>query len=255
MRRARVYTMSGREADTAEGLIKGICFVNENPCEVLFDSGATHSFISFDCAKKLELPIVKVSYKLIVSTPTSPSVITSQMCPNCILKVLDPDFKIDLICLPLHHLDVILGMDWMSHNHVIIDCHKKTISINSTETPNLVLTTLEVTLVSEIDQILVVREFPEVFPDDIPGLPPTREVEFSIDLVPGAGPISMAPYRMSQIELAELKKQLEELLEKKFIRPSVSPWGAPVLFVKKKDQSFRMCIDYPTDLTLIRRVL
>ncbi|MDV3201193.1 MAG: reverse transcriptase family protein, partial [Sweet potato little leaf phytoplasma] len=71
-----------------------------------------------------------------------------------------------------------------------------------------------------------------------------REVEFSIDLVPGAGPISIAPYRMSPPELAELKKQLEDLLEKKFIIPSASPWGAPVLFVKKKDGSFRMCVDY-----------
>jgi len=88
--------------------------------------------------------------------------------------------------------------------------------------------------------LLVVREFPE----DITGLPPEREIEFSIDLVLGAGPISIAPYRMSPIELAELKKQLEELLDKQFIRPSVSPWGAPVLLVKKKDGTMRLCIDY-----------
>lgn len=95
-----------------------------------------------------------------------------------------------------------------------------------------------------IDHIDVVREYPEVFPDEISGLPPEREVEFSIDLVPGTTPISKAPYRMSPSELAELKKQLEELLEKGFIRPSVSPWGSPVLFVKKKDGSMRLCIDY-----------
>ena len=75
-------------------------------------------------------------------------------------------------------------------------------------------------------------------------MPPEREVEFSIDLVPGTKPVSMAPYRMSASELAELKKQLEDLLEKKFVRPSVSPWGAPVLLVKKKDGSMRLCIDY-----------
>jgi len=90
----------------------------------------------------------------------------------------------------------------------------------------------------------VVREFSNVFPDEIPGLPPSREIEFSIDLVPGAGPISIAPYRMAPAELAELKKQIEELLEKQFIRPSVSPWGAPVLLVKKKDGSSRLCVDY-----------
>ena len=75
-------------------------------------------------------------------------------------------------------------------------------------------------------------------------MPPKREVEFSIDLVPGTKPVSMAPYRMSASELAELKKQLEDLLDKKFVRPSVSPWGAPVLLVKKKDGSMRLCIDY-----------
>jgi len=90
----------------------------------------------------------------------------------------------------------------------------------------------------------VVNEFPEVFPDEIPDVPPEREVEFSIDLVPGTKPVSMAPYRMSASELAEFKKQLEDLLDKKFVRPSVSPWGSPVLLVKKKDGSMRLCIDY-----------
>ena len=85
-----------------------------------------------------------------------------------------------------------------------------------------------------LSNVPVVRDFSEVFPEDVPGLPPVRDIEFSIDLVPGTGPISIAPYRMSPMELAELKKQLEDLLSKQFVRPSVSPWGAPVLFVKKK---------------------
>ena len=86
--------------------------------------------------------------------------------------------------------------------------------------------------------------FPEVFPDDINDLPPEREVEFNIDLIPGTRPVSMTPYRMSPAELAELKKQLEDLLDKKFIRSSVPPWGALVLLVKKKDGSMRLCMDY-----------
>ncbi|XP_052725926.1 uncharacterized protein LOC128194383 [Vigna angularis] len=90
----------------------------------------------------------------------------------------------------------------------------------------------------------VVDEFADVFPEEIPGLPPQREVEFTIDLVTTAAPISIQPYRMSPAELAELKEQIEELIEKKFIRPSVSPWGAPVLLVRKKDGSSRLCIDY-----------
>ncbi|XP_035838246.1 uncharacterized protein LOC118485856 [Helianthus annuus] len=88
------------------------------------------------------------------------------------------------------------------------------------------------------------REYPDVFPDELPGLPPDRQLEFTIDLIPGTEPISKAPYRMAPMELKELKEQLQELLDLGFIRPSVSPWGAPVLFVKKKDGSMRLCIDY-----------
>ncbi|XP_074355998.1 uncharacterized protein LOC141695667 [Apium graveolens] len=89
-----------------------------------------------------------------------------------------------------------------------------------------------------IEDYPVVREYEDVFPDELPGLPPHREVEFTIELVPGAEPISKAPYRMARLELQELKEQLQELLDRGFIRPSVSPWGAPVLFVKKKDVAF-----------------
>nr|GFD04119.1 putative reverse transcriptase domain, aspartic peptidase domain protein [Tanacetum cinerariifolium] len=90
----------------------------------------------------------------------------------------------------------------------------------------------------------IVFEFPDVFPDEPPGIPLVCEVEFNIELIPGAEPISKSPYRMALIELKELKDQLQELFERGFIRPSVSPWGAPVLFVKKKDGSMRLCIDY-----------
>eukprot|EP00253_Pinus_taeda_P016529 PITA_16529 len=97
---------------------------------------------------------------------------------------------------------------------------------------------------SALGNIPVVREFADVFPKEIPGLPPKRNLDFTIELVPGAAPVSQAPYRMSVPELTELKMQLQELLDKKYIRPSVSPWGTPVLFVRKKDGTFRMCIDY-----------
>ena len=95
-----------------------------------------------------------------------------------------------------------------------------------------------------IQDIPVVRDYPEIFPDDLSGLPPPRQVEFSIDLIPGAAPVAKAPYRLAPFEMQELSGQLQELLEKGLIRPSSSPWGAPILFVKKKDESLRMCIDY-----------
>jgi len=95
-----------------------------------------------------------------------------------------------------------------------------------------------------LPQIPVVCEFLDVFLEELPGLPPDREVEFAIELIPGTTPISRRPYQMLPNELAELKTQLKELLDKGFIRPSSSEWGCPTLFVKKKDQSLRMCVDY-----------
>ena len=153
-------------------------------------------------------------------------------------------------------------MDWLSSNRVLLSCAKKSVifpksenllkSLTNSKSESLrneiqgylLLSSMEIKEEVELKNIVVVQDFPEVFPNDIPGLLPNREIEFSIDLMSGVGPISMAPYRMSPFELAELKKQLEELLEKQFIRPSVSPWGAPVLLVKKKDGSFRLCVDY-----------
>ena len=94
-----------------------------------------------------------------------------------------------------------------------------------------------------LEDVPVVREFLDVFPDNLPGLPPERETDFPIVLVPGTAPISLPPYRMAPVELKELKAQLQELVDGGFIRPSLSPWGAPVLFVKKKDGTWRLYVD------------
>ena len=100
------------------------------------------------------------------------------------------------------------------------------------------------TQIPSIESVSIVREFRDVIPADLPGMPPDRDIDFFIDLEPGTHPISIPPYRMAPTELRELKAQLQELLSKGFIRPSASPWGAPVLFVKKNNGSFRMCIYY-----------
>ena len=123
-------------------------------------------------------------------------------------------------------------------NSMIVNC-------SGTECQGIMLLTAGVSGDDQsLEQIPVVCEFSNVFPDDINEFPPNREVEFAIELVPGSGPISITPYRMSPVEMAELKAQLEDLLGKHFIRPSVSSWGAPVLLVKKKDGSMRLCVDY-----------
>ncbi|GKF03577.1 putative reverse transcriptase domain-containing protein [Tanacetum coccineum] len=107
----------------------------------------------------------------------------------------------------------------------------------------------------QIEDVPIVRDFPEVFPEDLPGLPPARPVEFQIDLIPGAAPVARAPYRLAPSEMKELSEQLQELSDKGFIRPSSSPWGAPVLFVKKKDGSFRMCMDLMNRVQFLGHVI
>src|SRR3954463_2558539 len=118
------------------------------------------------------------------------------------------------------------------------------LAINDGAVVFMLCSSMEVKGSDNTGEIWVVNEYPEVFPEDVSELPPEREVEFAIELIPGTSPVSMAPYRMSASELAELKKQLEELLEKKFIHPSMSPWGASVLLVKKKEVSMRLCVGY-----------
>ena len=141
-------------------------------------------------------------------------------------------YRVNLICHPLQELEVILGMDWLSANRILIDCREKKLLFPDSEEPELmssqgvmkelhdgaqcymIFTHMEVERGEATSVIPVVQDFVDVFPEEVPGLPPSREVEFSIDLVPRTGPISMAPYRMAPAELVELKKQIEDLMEK-----------------------------------------
>nr|GEX17804.1 putative reverse transcriptase domain-containing protein [Tanacetum cinerariifolium] len=154
-------------------------------------------------------------------------------------------FKIYLMPIELGTFDVIIGMDWLVEQDAIIVCGKKARKFIERGSWLFVAhVTEKEPQEKRIEDVPVIRDFLEVFPDDFPGLPPPRQVEFRIDLVPGAAPVARAPYRLAPSEMKELAKKLQELSEKGFILPSSSPWGAPVLFVKKKDGSFRMCIDY-----------
>ncbi|GJU81948.1 putative reverse transcriptase domain-containing protein [Tanacetum coccineum] len=174
---------------------------------------------------------------------------------DCKLELGNSLFSIDLIPLGHGSFDVIVGMDWLARNKAVIICHEKVVEIPIVggETlriqgeravgKNKILMNVKVDE-PKIDDIPIVREYVDVFPEDLPGLPPLRQVEFRIDLVAGATPVARSPYRLAPSEMQELSSQLQELQDKGFIRPSHSPWGAPVLFVKKKDGSFRMCIDY-----------
>ncbi|GJS88023.1 putative reverse transcriptase domain-containing protein [Tanacetum coccineum] len=193
---------------------------------------------------------------------------------GCTLNLVNHIFEIDLMLIKLGTFDVITGMDWLvKHDAVIVYGEKvvhipygnKTLRVESDKGVSrpkviscikarkciergcqffLAHVTEKKLKEKRLEYVLVIRDFPKVFPDDLPGLPSPRQVEFRIDLVPGAAPVARASYCLAPSEMRELPKQLRELLEKGFIRPSSSPWGAPVLFVKKKDGSFRMCIDY-----------
>ncbi|GJS68526.1 putative nucleotidyltransferase, ribonuclease H [Tanacetum coccineum] len=159
----------------------------------------------------------------------------------------------------LGSFDVIVGMDWMAEHRAErsgVKNESRLEVISSISTQGYIdkgcqvflvqMMKKEETVASEkrIEDVPVVRDFPEVFPEDLPGLPLTRQVEFHIELISGAAPVAHAPYRLAPVEMKELADQLKELSDKGFIRPSSSPWGEPILFVKKKDGSFRMCIDY-----------
>jgi hypothetical protein len=178
--------------------------------------------------------------------------------------------------LPLGSYDLLIGMDWLATHKAKLDCYNKTLECVSKEGKRItlqgirkpvsmrqisalqmrkyckkgcplyeiqVLKTIEGAKPS-LDDHTILRECRDVFPEEVSGLPPRRDIDFSIELALGAVSVSRKPYRMSKPELVELKLQLKEMMDKGYIRPSVSPWGAPVLFVKKKDGTLRLCIDY-----------
>jgi hypothetical protein len=159
-----------------------------------------------------------------------------------------------MVVLKGQDIDVILGMNWLPQHRAIHNTNLRTIKLSygHEEIQLSILVAIPArpseqvyeAIIPEIQNIPVVCEFPDVFPEDLPRLPPERDVEFVIELKPGMAPISRRSYRMPPNELAELKIQLQDLLEKGFIRPSSSPWGCPAIFVKKKDQTLRMCVDY-----------
>ncbi|KAL0560261.1 hypothetical protein IC582_000661 [Cucumis melo] len=271
----RVFATNRTEAEKAGTVVTGTLPVLGHYALVLFDSGSSHSFISSAFVSHARLEVEPLHHVLSVSTPSGECMLSKEKVKACQIEISGHVIEVTLIVLDMLDFDVILGMDWLAANHASIDCSRKEVTFNppsmasfkfkgggSKSLPQVISAIRASKLLSqgtwgilasvvdtrEADVSLssepVVRDYPDVFPAELPGLPPHREVEFSIELEPGTVPISRAPYRMAPAELKELKVQLQELLDKGFIRPSMSPWGAPVLFVKKKDGSMRLCIDY-----------
>ncbi|KAL4013702.1 hypothetical protein IC575_025885 [Cucumis melo] len=271
----KVFATNKIETERAGTVVTGTLPVLGHYALVLFDSGSSHSFISSAFVLHARLEVEPLHHVLSVSTPSGECMLSKEKVKACQIEIVGRVIEVTMLVLDMLDFDVILGMDWLAVNHASIDCSRKEVAFNppsmasfkfkgegSRSLPQVISAIRVSKLLSqgtwgilasvvdtrEVDVSLssepVVRDYPDVFPEELPGLPPHREVEFAIELEPGTVPISRAPYRMAPAELKELKVQLQELLDKGFIRPSVSPWGAPVLFVKKKDGSMRLCIDY-----------
>nr|GEX99147.1 putative reverse transcriptase domain-containing protein [Tanacetum cinerariifolium] len=261
-------------------VVMGTFLLNDHCASILFDTGADKSFVSTAFSSLININPSTLDYSYDVELADGQIIGVNTVIRGCTLNLLNRPFNIDLMPVELGSFDVIVGMDWLKTYHAVIVCDEKIVRvpfedetliircdgsnngnqlnlISCTKTRKYLLKGYPVFLANittktikdkskekQLEDVPIVRDFSEVFPEDLPGLPPTRQVEFQIDLIPGAAPVARAPYRLAPSEMKELSDQLQELSDKGFIRPSSSPWGAPVLFVKKKDGSFRMCIDY-----------
>jgi hypothetical protein len=232
-----------------EPVLAGTFVLNDHSVVVLFDSCATHDFVNKTCTQKCKLVIEPISAPYMISTPGG-QIVTKQVVMNPPLDLKGRIYKTSLIVLDGQGIDVILGM---RRHRALLDTATQMVHLDSLEHGSVILQLASThvpaasahhTVAQYLEDILVACEFPDVFPEDLPGMPPDRDVEFTIELQPSTALISRRPYKMTPKELAELKIQLKELLDKWYIRPSSSPWGCPALFVKKKDQSLRLCVDY-----------
>jgi hypothetical protein len=224
------------EIPTEEEVLAGTFFLNEHPAIILFDSGASHDFISSTCAKKVMLSTVTAEVLYVISTPGG-RVDADRIVHKAPLEMAERVFSTDLIILKGQGLDVILGMSWMKLHRAVLDIAGRSVHLDSPVYGKVILHLPAVSRIKaslhhvvelKLEDIHVVREFSDVFPDDLPGMPPERAIEFKIELQPGTAPIAKAPYKMSPVEMRELKIQLQ----------------GSALFVEKKDKELHLCVDY-----------
>ncbi|GJT30492.1 putative reverse transcriptase domain-containing protein [Tanacetum coccineum] len=267
----RAYLLRDKNAHQNPNVVTGMFLLNQHLARVLFDSGADKSFVSISLASMLNIPPITLDTTYDIKMADGNLVCTNIIIQGCTLILLNQPFEIDLMPIKLGSFDVVIGMDWLSKYHARITCDEKVVHIpiygvtliirgdrsktrlnlmSYIKTKRYISRGYQVSVAQvmekksderRLEDIPVVREFTEVFPENLPGLPLVRQVEFQIDLMPGSAPVARAPYILASSEMQELSDQLQELADRGFILPSTSPWGAPVLFVKKKDGSFRMC--------------
>ncbi|XP_075101689.1 uncharacterized protein LOC142177123 [Nicotiana tabacum] len=238
----RLYALAGRQDTEARGdVVTKMLTVFTFDVYALMNPGSTLSYVTPYISKKFGIEPKKLCEPFEVSTPIGESVIARHIYRGCPVKVYHHLTVADLVELEMVDFNVIMGMDWLGSCYATMGYRTKIVSF---EFPG------EPVLECKGDALVpIVNEFPEVFPEDLPGVPPDREI--GIDLLHDTKPISIPSYRMAPAELKDLKVQLKDLLDKGFIRPSVSPWGAPVLFVRKKDGE----TDHAEHLTIVLQTL
>ncbi|GJT99131.1 putative reverse transcriptase domain-containing protein [Tanacetum coccineum] len=242
--RGRAYAIKDAEQQ-GSNVVTSMFLLNNRYAPVLFDWGSDRSFMDTKFSDMLNIEPAKISASYEVELADGRVVSTNTVLKGCTLNLVNHLFKINLMPIELGTFDVIIGMYWLVKRDVVIVCSEKVVRIPY---GNKTLTVESDKGMSRLKVISCIKARKHiergVFPDDLPGLRPSRQVEFRIDLVSGAAPVVRALYKLAPSKMRELSVQLQELLEKGYIRSSSSPWGASVLFVKKKDGSFRMCIDY-----------
>ncbi|XP_070042840.1 uncharacterized protein [Nicotiana tomentosiformis] len=219
----RYYAFRARpEAESSDSIITVIVPVFHRDASVLFGLGSTYPYMSCYFSLYLIMPSDCLSAPVYVSTPVGDSIIVDRVYYSCVISIEILETSVYILLLDIVDFDIILGMDWLQRM-VEKRClaYLAYIRDSSEEVPSM-------------DSVPIVRAFPEKFPTDLSGMPPDKDTEFCIDLDPGPQPISIPPHYMVPSELKELKEQLQDLLYKGFIKPNVSPWGAPLFFVRKR---------------------
>ncbi|GJR68774.1 putative reverse transcriptase domain-containing protein [Tanacetum coccineum] len=253
--RGRAFILGAEVARQDSNIVTGMFTLNNHYATALFDSGVDYSFVSTTFIPLLGIEPSDLGFSYEIKIDSGQLVEINKVIMGCKLEIEGHIFDIDLIPFGERIFEVIIRMDWLSNHKAAIICHEKVVRIplRNGEVLKVITERLYENMryfmsaranEQKQKEIVVVRDFSKVFSDDLSGLPPIREIEFCIELIPGAIPVVKSPYRLAPSEIEELSGQLKELHDKGFIQPSSSPWGAPVLFVKKKDGSFRMCIDY-----------
>ncbi|XP_052483072.1 uncharacterized protein LOC128036200 [Gossypium raimondii] len=216
---ARAYAIHARKDASALDVITGTFPIYDTEVTALIDPGSTHSYVCTKLVSSKNLPVESTEFVVKVLNPLGQYVLVDKVCKNCPLMTWGYKFLANLMHLLFDEFDVILGMDWLT-------LHETTKYVR--KCCNAYLDYVLDTKLSEskLETVLVVCEYPNMFPEELPGLPSVREVEFAIELILGTSLISIAPYRMAPTKLKELKAQLQELIDRFFTRPSFSPWGA-----------------------------